>query len=103
VKFTVDLTVPAGSDPHAVADWVLDVLCSEPVAPYLSCDGVDPVTVAYETDEDTAPTGQPHDDDHTPETCGECQRNRANATITVHYWEPITPAEPEWINDPPMW
>jgi hypothetical protein len=34
-------------------------------------------------------SGQVHDEAHTAETCGECQRNRAAGTMTVHYWEPI--------------
>lgn len=44
MRFEVDLTLPEGADPIAVADWVLDVLCDQDDgAPYVSCDGVDPV------------------------------------------------------------
>lgn len=43
MDFTVDLTLPEGADPTAVADWLLDLLCDQDdSAPYESCDGVDP-------------------------------------------------------------
>lgn len=42
--FSLDLSVPEGADPIAVADWVLDVLCNQDPTecPYVSCDAVDP-------------------------------------------------------------
>lgn len=54
MRFEVDLTVPEGTDPEAVAEWLLDLLCGDPDAvlsllgddeacPYESCDAVDPV------------------------------------------------------------
>ena len=34
---------------------------------------------------------QGHDATHTAATCAECRRNRAAGTLSVHYWEPVTP------------
>lgn len=43
MKLTVDLAVPEGADPIAVADWVMDLLCNQDDdCPYVSCDGVEP-------------------------------------------------------------
>lgn len=46
-KFVVDLTLPAGADVIAVADWLLDLLAGDPDVsvddpPYDSADSVEP-------------------------------------------------------------
>lgn len=43
LRFTVDLTVPDNTDPTAVAELLLDLLCSLEVGWYESCDGTDVV------------------------------------------------------------